>query len=82
MPNEGNTDGEYVSFGDVARDRLGEQCQYASHYVRPFRPNLPDLGAGLRFQGDPGEYHSLMIHRDDVEEFIRRYREHQLSIGI
>lgn len=72
---------EYVSFGDVARDRCGEQCQYVSNYVNPWREGTPDLGAELRFQGDPGDYHSLRIHRDDVEEFVRRYLAHRAAVN-
>lgn len=65
-----------VSFGDMARQRLGEQCQYVSRFVDGFA-GRPALGEGLRFVGDPRDYHSLVIHQDDVEEFIHRYEGHR-----
>lgn len=66
----------YVDFGNMARERLGIQCQYASRYVDGRIPGWPNLGKGLRFQGSPTDYHFLKIHQDDVEEFVRRYRAH------
>lgn len=67
---------EYVKFGDVARDQCGQQCQYASRYVDG-RHGSPNLGEGLRFKGDPADYHFLMIHKDDVDEFVRRYHAYR-----
>jgi hypothetical protein len=69
---------EYVDFGEVARGRLGQQCQYVSRYVSGVC-GWPVLSAGLRFLGDPHYYHGLRIHRDDVDEFVRRIEEHQQS---
>lgn len=76
-------DEDYVDFGDVARTRLGMQCQYASRYVGGVcdYPNLtsdPALGRSLRFKkgsrpvSSSDDYHSLRIHRDDVREFVAR----------
>jgi|AGTN01.1.fsa_nt_gi hypothetical protein len=76
-------DEDYVDFGDVARSRLGMQCQYASRYVGGLcdYQNLtsdPALGRTLRFLersrpvSSADDYHSLRIHRDDVEEFVAR----------
>ncbi len=62
---------DYVDFGDVARDKIGEQCQYVAHYVDG-RHGKPNLGAGLRIVGDPADYHGLKIHADDVDEFVNR----------
>jgi hypothetical protein len=72
MPNS-----EYVDFGDVSRGRLGQQCQYGSRYIDGRIEGYPNLGEGLRFQGRPENYHSFKIHRDDVEEFVRRYEAYQ-----
>lgn len=77
----GNED--YVDFGDVARSRLGMQCQYASRYVGGLcdYQNLtsdPTQGRTLRFMersrpvSSSSDYHCLRIHRDDVEEFVAR----------
>lgn len=65
---------DYVLFGDVARNLCGNQCQYVSRYVDG-RHGKPNLGMGLRIIGDPADYHSLIIHKDDVEEFVKRYKE-------
>lgn len=62
----------YVNFGDVAVERCREQCQYASRAVDG-RHGYPNLGQGLRFIGDPRDYHSLLIHDDDVETFVARW---------
>lgn len=67
----------YVSFGDVARENLGMQCQYASRYITGF-PDHPDLGKGLRFLNlDMDNYHAIRIHRDDVPEIVRRIRDYR-----
>src|SRR5579864_7293286 len=77
---EGNYYGEkldgYISFGDVARNLMGKQCQYGSRYILGEPDSYPSLGQGLRFNGldDPGgNYHTIGIHPQDIEEFIRRY---------
>jgi hypothetical protein len=69
---------EYVSFGEVARRRCHEQCQYLSRHVGG-RHGWADLSAGLWFIGDTIDYHSLKIHRDDVEEFVRRVEAYRAT---
>jgi hypothetical protein len=73
---EADKDG-FVHFGDVATRLLNKQCQYASRYVNGDFGEYPKLGEGLRFQGDSGNYHDMKIHIDDIEEFVRRYKEYQ-----
>lgn len=63
---------DFVSFGDVSRGQLDMQCQYGSRYIEGKIPGYPNLGVGLRFRGDPGDYHSVQIHKDDVDEFVKR----------
>ncbi len=63
----------YVSFGGVATGQLREQCQYASRAISGVH-GYPCLGDGLRFIGDPSDYHFVLIHEDDVEEFVRRWQ--------
>lgn len=73
----------YVKFGDVARQKIGMQCQYAKEYILG-RRGKPALGDGLRFRNWPnirGNYHSIEIHEDDVAEFVRRVQEHRKEIG-
>lgn len=69
-------DKDFVSFGNIARKRCGEQAQYCSRYVGG-RCGSPDLSMGLRFEGDPKMYHNLLIHVDDIEEFVRRFLENR-----
>ncbi len=65
----------FVNFGDVSRGELGKQAQYGSRYVNGFRDEYPNLGEGLRFEGNPSDYHSLRIHHEDIDEFVRRFKE-------
>lgn len=68
---------DYVYFGDVSRKKLGQQTQYTSRYLDGANGEYPNLGEGLRIEGDPRDYHRVMIHKDDVSEFIKRYIEYQ-----
>lgn len=47
------------------------QCQYGARYVRGDH-GFPALGADLRVEGNIRDYHSMTIHADDVDEFVRR----------
>lgn len=68
----------YSPFGDYCRSRLGQQCQYGSRYIDGRLEGYPALGEGLRFKNlGNGDYHSIRIHRDDMDEFERRYRAYQ-----
>ncbi len=67
----------YINFGDMVSSRLGTPCQYASRYIHGRIEGWPKLSDGLRFKGEPiNGWHSVMIHIDDVNEFVRRVREH------
>ena len=73
---------EYVDFGDVSRQQLGEQCQYGSRYIDGYLEGWPNLGEGLRFKGYDSNgrvnnYHEMKIHKDDVAEFVRRVKAYQ-----
>ncbi len=68
---------EYVCFGDLSRNEMGQQCQYGSRYVHGRIDGYPNLAEGLRVEGNPFDYHSLRIHVDDIPVFIQRYREHK-----
>ena len=66
-------DNGFIHFGDVANHLMeGDQTQYASRYVQGSTPGYPNLGNGLRFNGDVRDYHSLGIHPEDIEEFVHR----------
>ncbi len=65
------------------RARLGQQCQYGSRYIEG-RHGCENLGQGLRFNNgningraielDSRDFHAVRIHRDDCDEFERRYK--------
>lgn len=65
---------DYVYFGDVARSLCLQQCQYAARNLAG-EHGSEDLGSDLRWYGDTADYHNLMIHLEDGEEFARRYHE-------
>lgn len=62
---------EYVNFGDTVRARCGGQSQYISRYLTGW-DGSPNLSDGIRWVGKDSEYHFILIHKDDVEEFVRR----------
>ncbi len=67
----------YVSFGDISRNQMGEQCQYGSRYITGM-DGYPQIGAGLRFRNLTENYHKILVHRDDVEEMLVHYRKVKL----
>jgi hypothetical protein len=77
----------FSNFGDFCRSKLGQQSQYGSRYIDGRLDGYPALGEGLRFNNGVGydglmraadatDYHSIRIHRDDMDEFERRYKAH------
>lgn len=66
----------YVSFGDVS-GFLGQQSQYVCRYVDGMMEEYPKLGEGLRIEGTSDEYHFMRIHKDDVLEFVSRYKDYR-----
>jgi len=74
-------DTDYVEFGDVARQQCHEQCQYVSRYLDG-RHGYPNLGEGIRFQGDIADYHDLLIHKDDVATFVKRVNDYRKARGM
>jgi len=71
----------FVNFGDIARGELRQQSQYASRYVNGEIRGYPNLGEGLRFEGDPLDYHSLRIHKDDITRFVERVVSYRKESG-
>lgn len=61
----------WQSVGDICRKRLGMQAQYGSRYVDG-RHGYDNCGEGLRFKGEPEDYHCIRIHPEDVETFVQR----------
>lgn len=74
---EADKDG-FVKFGDVSRRLLNKQCQYGVTYAFGDEScDCPNLGEDLRITGDPGNYHDVKIHKDDIDEFVRRYEAYK-----
>ncbi len=69
----------YVSFGDVASEILDGTTQQISRYAdgRLEEDGYPNLAKDLRFNGRIDMYHSLRIHKDDVEKFAERVKKHR-----
>lgn len=67
----------YIQFGSVAGNLMNKQTQYASYCIDGVVAGYPKLGDGLRFSGNPANYHSLGIHPDDIDEFMRRFHAYR-----
>lgn len=68
----------YVPFN--ADRRLG-QNQYASRHADG-RIDSANLGQGLRWKGlDGGDYHSILIHRDDLLTFHARSHAYRNDVS-
>ncbi len=74
------SDPDWVRLGEVAYARLKMQTQYAARYVHGLGV-IPGLGQGLRFEGDPASYHDVYVHKDDLEEFVKRVTLHLVRTG-
>lgn len=68
----------YVSFWDLARNIINMQAQYAARYVDWAFDEYPNLWKWLRFKGNTDDYHFLMIHKDDILEFVKRFKNHKI----
>ncbi len=66
----------YVTLRYPAELLGGYPLQYLARYTEGTL-DYPDLGEGLRFEGDPSNYHDMRIHLDDVKEFVRRMTDHR-----
>ena len=71
----------FVKFTDIARGELHQQAQYASRYIDGSMEGYPNLGKGLRIEGDPTDYYSIKIHKDDVKEFVDRVTTYKKISG-
>jgi len=72
--SDNDNEDNYVNFGDVCRGQLGIQCQYGMYYLEGLG-GYPNLSEGIRIKGDINWWHELKIHKDDVDEFVRRVRK-------
>lgn len=79
MPTSHNFEADengYVRLGDVSRNVFGRQAQHGCRFFYKKIADamkIPYLGEGLRILGTTENYHAMKIHKDDIEEAIRRY---------
>ncbi len=73
----------FVKLGDIAHGLLGRQAQYVSRLIDGLDPDYPNIGQSLRFKDvfgedgkGTGDYHDYKIHKDSVEEFVKRAKEY------
>lgn len=75
---EVNEDG-MVRLSNITQGVLGEQTQYISYHFDGIR--VPVLTDGLRSNNDSPSYHSYLLHKEDVPEFIARLRAYRRERG-
>jgi len=69
---------DYLSFGDATK-KLG-QSQYISRFVNPneeLRTDGTPFFEDIRISGNPDDYHSIKIHKDDVFKFIEKWFDYK-----
>lgn len=64
---------DYANFGDVCRNELGITCQYGFYLLHGLRGSEKMI-EGLRIIGETNSYHSLKIHKEDVQKFKDKYK--------
>jgi len=72
---------DFVDFGDVCRNKLDMQCQTGYYMLEGFH-GYPKMKEGLRIIGNDWNYHSLKIHKDDVQKFIDRVNAMRAKYGL
>jgi hypothetical protein len=68
----------FIQFGAIARNMLLMQAQHASKYLTGdyVDQGYPDFSEGIRIKGSRADYHSLLIHKDDVRKFVLKVCRH------
>lgn len=74
----------FVKIGDLSRRLLGgRQTQYISRLIDRLDSEYEFLGEGLNFKNvfdkngtGTGSYHDYMLHKDDIEEFVKRVKDY------
>lgn len=65
----------YVTTASFATQILKKQNKNVAGLLDKVDSEDYFLGESLRVKGDAGNYSEMKIHKDDIEEFIRRYEE-------
>ena len=72
----------FVKLSDIARGLLGRQTQYISRLIDGTDPEYPNLGESFKFSNvfregkGTGNYYDYKIHKDDVQELVKRIKEY------
>ncbi len=68
----------FVRVGDFATQELKRQSQSVASLLDGEEGLSPEynLGEGIRYLGASGNYSDMKVHIDDLEEFIKRVRNH------
>ncbi len=67
----------YVDFWLVAYGLLNQQSQYASCYADDLHKDYPNFWIWVRFIGNAWDYHSMLIHKDDIIKFVSKVLEYK-----
>jgi len=70
---------DFINLSDYSTSKLGVTGQVGYYYFYGLG-GYPELGTGLRTNGDPFTLHSLKIHKDDAEVFRRRIEAYRKKI--
>jgi hypothetical protein len=69
----------YVLFWEVANRFFKEQIPDAFRFLKGYG-DKPDMGEGLRIKIDSLKMlHDVRIHKDDIGEFLERYRKNLMT---
>jgi hypothetical protein len=68
----------FVSVSGFANKELQRQAKNIAAFLDGEEGTSPEynLGEGLRYSGKSGNYSDMKIHIDDLEEFIKRVKQH------
>ena len=74
----------FVKISDIARKFLGgRQTQYISRFIDGLDADYENFGEGLNLKNvfdkegkGTGSYYDYMLHKDDVNEFVKRVKNY------
>ncbi len=68
----------FLSIGSFATQELKRQSKSVAALLDGEEGTSPEynLGDGLRYKGSSGNYSDMKIHIEDLDEFVRRVRNH------
>lgn len=66
----------FVSTAAFATQELGRQNKSVAAFLDGDGGDGINLGEGIVFKGSSGNYSDMKIHIDDLDEFVKRVKEH------